>query len=77
MSFTTNNFSPSWRRISAEGDFKSLDLGLKLTYCLWNNLEVYAVIPYIHNWANNVQEPGPGGERSADFRGLGDISLTF
>jgi hypothetical protein len=77
MSFTTNNFSPSWRRVSAEGDFKSLGLALKLTYGLWNNLEVYAVIPYIHNWANNVQEPGPQGERAADFRGLGDISLTF
>lgn len=23
LSFTTNNFSPNWRRISAEGDFKS------------------------------------------------------
>jgi hypothetical protein len=77
LSFTTNNFSPSWRRISAEGDFKSFGMSLKLTYGLWNNLEVYAVIPYIHNWANNVQEPGPRGERAADFGGLGDINLTF
>jgi hypothetical protein len=77
LSFTTNNFSPSWRRISAEGDFKSFGMSLKFTYGLWNNLEVYAVIPYIHNWANNVQEPGPRGERAADFGGLGDINLTF
>jgi hypothetical protein len=61
MSFTTHNFSPSWRRISAEGDFKSFGLNLKFTYGLWNNLEVYAVIPYIHNWASSVQEPGPRG----------------
>jgi hypothetical protein len=77
LSFTTNNFSPSWRRISAGGDFKYFGMSLKLTYGLCNNLEVYAVIPYIHNWANNVQEPGPRGERAADFGGLGDINLTF
>jgi hypothetical protein len=77
LSFTTNNFSPSWRRISAGGDFKSFGMSWRFTYGLWNNLEVYAVIPYIHNWAANVNEPGPRGERAADFGGLGDISLTF
>jgi hypothetical protein len=77
VGFTINNFSPSWRRISAGGDFKSFGMSLKFTYGLWNNLEVYAVIPYVHNWANNVQEPGPQGERAANFGGLGDINLTF
>lgn len=77
LSFATNNFSPSWRRISAGGDFKSFGMSWKFTYGLWNNLEVYAVIPYIHNWASNVSEPGPRGERAADFGGLGDINLTF
>jgi hypothetical protein len=77
LSFTINNFSPSWRRISAGGDFKSFGMGLKLTYGLWDNLEVYAVIPYVHNWASSVQEPGPRGERAADFGGLGNINLTF
>ena len=70
LSFTTNNFSPSWRRISAEGDFKSFGMSLKFTYGLWNNLEVYAVIPYIHNWANNVQEPGPRGSAPPISGGL-------
>jgi hypothetical protein len=77
LSFTTNNFSPSWRRINAGGDFQSFGMSWKFTYGLFNNLEVYAVIPYIHNWAGNVGEPGPNGERHADFGGLGDISLTF
>jgi hypothetical protein len=77
LGFTTHNFSPSWRRITAEGDFKSFGMSLKLTYGLWNNLEVFAVIPYIHNWASSVQEPGPRGERAAGFGGLGDINLTF
>jgi hypothetical protein len=77
LSFVTNNFSPSWRRVSAGGDFTSFGMSLKLTYGLWNNLEVYTVIPYIQNWASNVAEPGPNGERSANFGGLGDINLTF
>jgi len=77
LSFTTNNFTQSWRRVSTGGDFQSLGMSLKFTYGLINNLEVYTVIPYIHNWAGNVDAPGPNGERFASFGGLGDISLTF
>jgi len=77
LSFVTNTFSPSWRRISAGGDFQSFGMSWKFTYGLCNNLEVYTVIPYIHNWAGNVDEPGPRGERNAAFGGIGDISLTF
>jgi len=77
LSFVTHNFSPSWRRVSAGGDFQSFGMSWKFTYGLINNLEVYAVIPYIHNWAGNANERGPQGERSADFGGIGDISLTF
>ncbi|MBI4642166.1 MAG: transporter [Deltaproteobacteria bacterium] len=77
LSFVTNTFSLSWRRVSAGGDFQSYGMSLKLTYGLWNNLEVYTVIPYLHNWASNVDAPGPLGERAANFGGLGDISLTF
>jgi hypothetical protein len=77
LSLTTSNFSPSWRRVSAGGDFQSFGMSWRFTYGLLNNLEVYAVFPYIHNWASNVNEPGPQGERDADFGGLGDINLTF
>jgi len=49
----------------------------KFTYGLINNLEVYLVIPYIHNWASNMDESGPGGERSSQFGGLGDINFTL
>jgi hypothetical protein len=76
LGFVTNDFSPSWRRISAGGDFQSFGMSWRFTYGLWNNLEVYVLFPYIHNWAGNVDEPGPRGERAADFGGLGDISLT-
>ncbi|MBM4273036.1 MAG: transporter [Deltaproteobacteria bacterium] len=77
LSFVTHTFSPSWRRVSAGGNFQSFGMSIKLTYGLLNNLEVYTVIPYIHNWAGSVNAPGPQGERSADFGGIGDINLTF
>jgi hypothetical protein len=77
LSLVTDIFDKDWRRVSAGGDFQSFNMSWKFTYGLINNLEVYLVIPYIHNWASNVDEPGPGGERSAQFGGLGDISFTL
>jgi hypothetical protein len=77
LSFITSNFSPSWRRVSAGGNMQSFGMSWKFTYGLWNNLEVYAVIPYVHNWASNVNELGPRGERSANFGGIGDINLEL
>ena len=77
LSFTTHNFSPSWRRVSARGDFQSFGMSWKFTYGLWDNLEVYTVIPFIYNWAGDVNDPGPNRERSANFAGIGDINLTL
>jgi hypothetical protein len=77
QSFTTDNFNQDWRRVSAGGDFQSFSTSWRFTYGLVENLEVYAVIPYVHKWARNVDEPGPDGVRSANFGGLGDISLTL
>ncbi len=77
LSFVTANFTPSWRRVSAGGDFKSFGMSWKFTYGLLKDLEVFTVIPYIHNWAGQVNEPGPRGERAADFGSLGDINLTL
>jgi len=77
LSFITNSLTQSWRRVSAGGNFKTYSMDWKFTYGLWNNLEVFAVVPYVHNWAGSVNEPGPNGERSANFGGLGDINLTF
>jgi hypothetical protein len=77
LSFVTSAFSPSWRRVSAGGNFRSFFMEYKFTYGLLNNLEVFVVLPYIHNWCSGMTEPGPGGERSANFGGLGDINLTF
>jgi hypothetical protein len=77
LSFFTNSLTQNWRRVSAGGNFKTFGMDWKFTYGLWNNLEVYVVVPYVHNWAGSVQEPGPNGERFANFGGLGDISFTL
>ena len=77
LSFITNSFTKDWERVSAGGDFTSFSMEWKLTYGLLNNLEVFVVIPYVHNWASNVSEPGPEGQRFANTGDLGDINLTF
>jgi hypothetical protein len=77
LSFVTNNLTRSWRRVSAGGDFTTFGMDWKFTYGLWNNLEVFVVVPYAHNWAGRVAEPGPNGERFANYGGLGDVNLTL
>ncbi len=77
LAFVTHRFSPNWRRVSPSGDFRSFSMEWKFTYGLMDNLEVFVVLPYVHNWASHVDEPAPGGERAANFGGLGDINLTF
>lgn len=77
LGFTGGAFNTQWRRASAGGDFLSLSLPVKFTYGLIKNVETYVIVPYVHNWAWNVDPPGPGGERAANFGGLGDVTLTL
>ncbi len=79
LAFITNSLNPNWRRVSAGGNFKSFGMDWRFTYGLLNNLEVFVVLPYVHNWAGDVNKAlqGPRRERSSDFGGLGDINLTF
>jgi hypothetical protein len=76
LSFTGGAFSGNWGRVTARGNFLSFRQGLKFTYGLLKNSEVYVVLPYVQNWAWGVDEPGPRGERSAGFGGVGDIPLV-
>jgi hypothetical protein len=76
LAITGGNFSPNWRRVSAGGDFTTFSTSVKFTYGPAKNMEMYVVIPYIHNFASGLDTPGPGGERSADFGGVGDISAV-
>lgn len=75
LSFARGNFTPSWRRTSAGGDFTSLVTLLRLSYGPVENVEIYTNIPAIQNWAGRVDQP-MAGNRAADFGGLGDITLV-
>lgn len=75
LSFPRGNFSRSWRSTSAGGDYASFVTLLRLTYGPVENVELYAAIPAIQNWAGQVNLPA-AGNRAADFGGLGDILLV-
>ena len=78
LSVVTDSFSPSWRRVSAGGDYMGFNQLVKLSYGLWDNLEVFLEMnTYEHHWARNVNEPGPRGETSADFGSFGNTFLVF
>ena len=72
-----SKFSPDWRRINAGGDYAAFETVLQLNYGLWDELQVYALVPFIQKRANDVNNPGPNGERSAVFGGLGDVSVSL
>lgn len=78
LSFYPGNFSPNWRHVSAKGDFYTFNMPVKFTYGLAKNLEMYIVVPFVHNWASNLDEgiAGPNGERSASYGGVGDITMA-
>ena len=48
-SFTTDTFTNNWKRASTGGDFQSFGMDWKLTYGLKENMEVFVVLPYVHN----------------------------
>jgi hypothetical protein len=77
LSFVTHRFTKDWERASAGGDFMTFSMDWKFTYGLFNNLEVFVVIPYVHNWASNVVAPEPGRESAGNSGDLGDINLTL
>jgi len=77
LSFVTGNFSPNWRHVSAGGNFYTFNMPVKFTYGPTKDTEVYVIVPFITNWAKDVNPDlaGPNGERSAGYSGIGDISL--
>lgn len=77
FSFVTDSLTPSWRRASAGGGYTSFAYEQQITYGLWDNLEVYTIIPILVNMARSVNEPAPDGSRSATSSGMGDINLTW
>jgi hypothetical protein len=76
-SFVNHIFDQTWRRASAGGNFQFFATNWRLTYGLIENMEVFVVIPYAHNWARKVDETGPGGKTSGNSGGLADVNLTL
>jgi hypothetical protein len=72
LGFITGNFSTNWRRVSAGGNFSSLEIPVKFSYGLAPNLEIDLTAVMFQNWASQVAT-GSGGDRSASFTGLGDL----
>ena len=78
LSFYPGAFSPNWRNTSAHGNFYTFSMPVKFTYGPTKNLEMYIIVPYIHNWASQVDASlaGPNGETSANYGGVGDITAV-
>ena len=78
VSFYPGVFSPNWRTVSAKGDFHTFYMPVKFAYGPTKNLELYAIAPFINNWANSVNLgiAGPNGETSAGYSGIGDITAV-
>ena len=74
LSFYAGEFSPNWRQVSAGGHVYTLQMPVKLTYGPTKDLETNIIIPFIYNWINNANVPGPNGQNSAGYAGIGDIT---
>lgn len=76
--FDAGNLTNNWRKVSAKGDFPTFIMPVKITYGVAKDLEMYVIIPYIHNFASNLNKSiaGPNGERNANYGGIGDITLV-
>jgi hypothetical protein len=72
LSLAGGNFTASWRRVSARGNFTSLEFPAKFTYGLAPNLEIYLNAALLQNWASGVEGAG-SAFGSANFGGLGDL----
>jgi hypothetical protein len=77
-SLVRENLTFNWRRVSAQGNFSTFTMPVKFTYGAAKGLETYIVIPYVLNLASNVDKnlAGPSRERSANYGGVGDISMV-
>jgi hypothetical protein len=72
LSLAGGNLTANWRRVSARGNFTSLEFPTKFTYGLAPNLEVYLSAAVVQNWARGVEGAG-AASGAANFGGLGDL----
>jgi hypothetical protein len=76
LSFYPKLFTNNWRRVSMGGDFYTFFMPVKFVYGPTKDLELYAVVPFVHTWARNTEFTGPNGETSASFSSIGDITTV-
>jgi len=69
-------FTQNWRAVNAGGNFYTFFMPVKFVYGPTKDLELYAIVPFIRNWNNSVTVPGPNGETSAGYSGIGDITAV-
>ncbi len=74
LSFYPGNFTNSWRSVKAPGNYYTFFMPVKFVYGPTKDLETYIVVPFIHNWVNDANFPGPNNETSASYSGVGDIT---
>jgi hypothetical protein len=76
LSTYPNVFSQNWRKVTAGGNYYTFFMPVKFVYGPTKDLETYVVVPFIHNWNNSVNVPGPNGETSGRYSGVGDITAV-
>ena len=73
-SFYPGLFDRNWKYVSAGGNFGTYYMPLRVNFGVMKNWETYIVAPLIVNTASSVNVPAPGGQTSATYTGIGDIS---
>jgi len=76
LSFYPGFFTNNWRSVNPHGNFNTFFMPVKFVYGPTKDLELYAVVPFIHNWNSGLDTPGPNGETSASYSGVGDITAV-
>ena len=74
LSFYPGVFDKNWNSVDPGAKLHTLYTPIKFTYGPMKDMEVYVVVPFITNWANDVKARGPNGENSASYSGIGDIT---
>lgn len=78
VTFRGSQFDDGWRTVSAGQDLISLSNAVNLYYGLTENFWITIFKSYyIHTWVYNIQNPGIGQGRTAQFGENGPLSLTL
>lgn len=69
-------FTNNWRPVTAGGDFQTFFMPVKFAYGPTKDLELYAVVPFVHNWLDNANFRNTDLQNYASFSGIGDITAV-